>query len=171
MWRVRTLVGFRLLFFFVVVGMFVIPVMLVLTKDKGKGWKGWGCSKQELAIVDLQKEKGSEKLKRRHTRFSFYAVPLGFPLASFFAFWSSLAFFFCSSFLLSFLRFRLWTSSSVLAMGLKKPSSRACVAVLRFFVKRVAALRTRSSLKPFSVTKNVTRPSTSGASHLKSQSG
>lgn len=102
---------------------------------------------------------------------STQAVPLGFPLASFLAFCCNLAFFFCSSFFTSFFRFKLFTSSSVFWTGLKKPSSRACCAVFTFFVNRVAALRTRSSLNPFSVTRNVTRPSTSGASHLKSQSG
>lgn len=156
-------------------------------KEKGKG------EGEESLTLDFQREKGDEmeakkKLGRECYFYNpdqssespcsmtvsfprFQAVPLGLVLASFLAFWSSFAFFFCSSFFSSFLRFRLRTSSSVLAMGLKNPSSRACVAVFRFFVSRVAALRTRSSLKPFSVTRKVTRPSMSGASHLKSHSG
>lgn len=98
-------------------------------------------------------------------------VPLGLALASFFAFCSNLAFFFCSSFFASFFRFKFLISSSVFATGLKNPSRRACCAVFRFLVSLAAALRTRSSLKPFSVTRKFTKPSTSGASHLKSQSG
>lgn len=99
------------------------------------------------------------------------AVPRGFALASFFAFCSDLAFFFFSFTFSSFFLFRFSTSSSVFCTGLKKPSNRACCAVLRFLLRRAAALRTRSSLNPFSVTRKVTKPSTSGASHLKSQSG
>lgn len=99
------------------------------------------------------------------------AVPLGLAFDSFFAFCSNFAFFFCSSFFTSFFLFKVLISSSVFATGLKNPSRRACCAVFIFFVSLAAALRTRSSLKPFSVTRNCTKPSTSGASHLKSQSG
>ena len=44
---------------------------------------------------------------------------------------------------------------SVLGTALKNPSSRACWAVLTFFCNFWAALRTRSSLKPFSWTKEL----------------
>ena len=100
-----------------------------------------------------------------------YAVPLGFALASFFAFCSNFCFFFCSSFFSSFFLFRFFFSSSVLSTGLKNPSNRACCAVFRFFCSLVAAFLTRSSLKPFSSTRNLTRPSTSGPFQWKSQSG
>ena len=100
-----------------------------------------------------------------------YAVPLGLDLASFLAFCSCFCFFLLSAFFSSCFLFRLLTSSSVFCTGLKKPSNRACWAVLRFLFNLDAALRTRSSLKPFSCTRNWINPSTSGASHLKSHSG
>lgn len=97
-------------------------------------------------------------------------MPLGFAFALAFSFFSSLSFFFFSSFFSSFLRFRLFSSASVLGIGLKKPSRRACWLLFRFFCSRAAPDLTRSSEKPFSSTRNLIRPSTSGASHLKSHS-
>lgn len=56
----------------------------------------------------------------------------------------------------------------LLALGVmvKKPSRRPCVAVFKFFSNLSHPLRTRSSLNPLSLTKNSTKPSTSGDSHL-----
>jgi len=51
---------------------------------------------------------------------------LGLVLATFFSFFSSLAFFFFSSCFSSFFLFKFLISSSVFGTGLKKPSSRAC---------------------------------------------
>jgi hypothetical protein len=87
-----------------------------------------------------------------------------------FSFFSSFSFCFLASFFSSVFLFKFLTSSSVFGTGLKKPSNRACWLLFRFFCSLAAAERTRSSEKPFSVTRNWTKPSMSGASHLNSQS-
>ncbi|KAG9796292.1 hypothetical protein KCU88_g331, partial [Aureobasidium melanogenum] len=94
-----------------------------------------------------------------------------FALDSFLVLTSSFFFFLASATFSSCFRFKDFFSSSVLGTALKNPSSLDCCAVLTFFCNFWAALRTRSSLKPFSLTRNCTNPSTSGASHLKSHSG
>lgn len=103
--------------------------------------------------------------------FLFQAAPRGRALASFFALVSSFFFFFCWSTFSSCLRLRFAFSSSVLGIGLKKPSNRDCSDDFRFFCSRAAAFLTRSSLKPFSLTRKSTSPSTSGDSHLNSHAG
>lgn len=103
--------------------------------------------------------------------YAAQAAVLGFDLACFLAFASSFCFFFFSFIFSSALRFKLAFSSAVFSIGLKKPSRRLCCALFIFFCNLAAPLRTLSSLKCFSSTRNLTSPSTSGASHLKSHSG
>ncbi|KAI7288171.1 hypothetical protein KC345_g104 [Hortaea werneckii] len=97
-----------------------------------------------------------------HQEFIF-----GLALASFFFLASSFLAFLFASIFSSFFLFKLAFSASVFSRGLKKPSRRLCWLDLRFLDRRVAPDRTRSSLNPFSSTRNLIKPSTSGDSHLK----
>ena len=99
-------------------------------------------------------------------RYSYVFI-FGFAFASFLAFSFSFFFFLCSASFSSCFLFIEAFCSSVFSIGLKKPSSRACCAVLTFLCSFWAPFRTRSSLKPFSPTRNLMRPSTSGAFHVK----